>query len=303
MGVALALQALMAILSGVVELIAGVLKGAPKPAPQPQPVAPPAQPGLPQPQPVPVRPTVPTQPVAPVIPLRPRRVTPAERPGRLAAKFEDGVSQASLLETGDNKSSAECADDSGTIREANLEDGSIALSSMQGAEGGIVQTARKDKIDPDACKPKAKKPLWWNPNMRLGTAGFPGTLDSRNRAQAVGPLHGHHVWPWYVGGPEVQPLMSIRGTVHNQVIHTNASLHGVLKATALTIGRGFNITTNRTHPENVAFRRHLVANVGDRTTVSVSLSAYYAGLNLITSPPIPAPAYMLGITHSFPRIS
>ena len=173
MAVALVLQVLMALLAELVNLIASVLKGAPKPAPQPQPqpVAPPAQPGLPpptpspipaspQPQPVPVQPTVPAQPAAPggggqVIPFPGRRapvpVTPSV-PGRVAAKFEDGVSQAPFLETRNNNSSAETADNFDTIRESNPENGGISLSDIQDAEDGIVQTARKDKIDPDACK-------------------------------------------------------------------------------------------------------------------------------------------------------
>jgi hypothetical protein len=174
MAVALVLQVLMALLAELVNLIASILKGAPKPAPQPQPqpVAPPAQPGLPPAQPglpptqppvqvpVPAQPAVPVQPAAPagggqVIPFPGRRapvpVTPSV-PGRAAAKFEDGVNQAPFLEARSNNSSAETADNSDTIRESNPENGGISLSGIQDAEDGIVQTARKDNIDPDACK-------------------------------------------------------------------------------------------------------------------------------------------------------
>ncbi len=232
MGVALALQALMAILSGVVELIAGVLKGAPKPAPQPQPVAPPAKPGLPQPQPVPVRPTVPTQPVAPVIPLRPRRVTPAERPGRLAAKFEDGESHDSLSETGNDKSSVESADNYDTLAEANAANGRIALSGMQDAENGIVQTARKDKIDSDACKEeKCDLPYkWW---LQKGATAFRLIYCGKNKNFQK---HEHHTWPKYLGGPHAgqEPLLPVAERIHSTEFHGNSGpigpVHKVVQA-------------------------------------------------------------------------
>ena len=200
MAVTLVLAVLMALLAGLVNLIASVLKGAPKtvprPQPQPQPVAPPARPGLPsptpspipvppQPQPVPVQPAVPAQPAAPVIPIRPRPVTPTVPatpavPGQIAAKFEDGVRQAPLLKTENNKSFTESTDNSDMIAESNAVNGSIALSGIQDAENGIVQTARKDKIDPDACKEEECDPVT-PPYTIMQSPKFDPPIDPINR--------------------------------------------------------------------------------------------------------------------------
>jgi hypothetical protein len=149
---------------------------------------------------------------------------------------------------------------------------------------------------------KPKTPLRWNPSLSMGTVtasgGIPGTLDTNAKLPARAPLHAHHVWPTYVGGPVVQPLMSIRDTVHISVVHPG--LHGIMKATAINMGH--DITTNTTNPKNQAFIAHLHGNIADRTTFAAVMTGYYLGLNLVTSPPIPVPAYELGMTHSFPLI-
>lgn len=146
---------------------------------------------------------------------------------------------------------------------------------------------------------RPRKPLYWNPSLSYGlvlaSGGVPGTLDTRARLPARAPLHAHHVWPKYVGGPVVQPLMSIRDTVHLNVVHP--WIHTPLAATALSMG--FIIVRNVT---NVAFIAHLRRNVRDRTTFAAVMTGAYAGLNSITHPAIPPAAYVTGITYSFPRI-
>lgn len=132
----------------------------------------------------------------------------------------------------------------------------------------------------------------------VASGGMPGTLDTTARLPVKAPLHGHHVWPQYVGGPTVQPLMSIRDTVHISFIHP--SLHFAMKGTAIAMGQ--DITTTTTSPKNIAFIAHIKGNMGHRLLFAGVVTSYYAGLNAVTHPAIPAPAYLRGIAHSFPRI-
>lgn len=147
-----------------------------------------------------------------------------------------------------------------------------------------------------------RTPLRWNPSLSysvvVGSGGLPGTLDTTGRLPAKAPLHGHHVWPKFVGGPAVQPLMSIRDSVHLGVVHP--SLNSFLVLTAR--GLGHTISTHTTDPRNIAFVAHLRRDLLDRSLYSAGMAGYYAGLNAITRPAIPAAAYLRGITSSFPRI-
>lgn len=283
MGVALALQVLMALLAELVNLIAGVLKGAP------------------QPQPVPVQPSVPVEPAAPaapagggqVIPFPGRRapvpVTPSV-PGRAAAKFEDGVRQPSLVETGDNKSSAESDDNYDTLADTKSVNGSIALSGMQGAEGVIVQTARRDKIDPDACKEeKCDKPLFWDP-VKTTKGAQPGLLDACFFIEDFSH-HGHHTWPEYAGGLSTQPLMAVRGSVHISVLQPELDA-------ALIAGFGKDGLTRQTGL-NGPFIARLRTDRGLRRQMAAALSFFYAGFSALhCSPGIPPPIYETGIGAS-----
>jgi len=147
-----------------------------------------------------------------------------------------------------------------------------------------------------------RRPLRWNPSLVYGavvaSGGMPGTLDTTGRLPARAPLHGHHVWPQFVGGAPAQPLMSIRGTVHVSIVHP--SLNGLLLLTAR--GMGHTISTHTTDPRNIAFVAHLRRDIRRRGTYSGVMAGYYAGLNMVTHPSIPAAAYLRGITYSFPRI-
>jgi hypothetical protein len=153
-------------------------------------------------------------------------------------------------------------------------------------------------------KPRVRRrprtPLWWNAGLSygvvIGSGGIPGTLDTTARLPRRAPLHAHHSWPKYVGGPVVQPLMSIRDTVHLAVVHPG--LHVPMAAAAAAMG--YTLLWNRTL--NAPFIGHLRANIGDRAVFMASMSAFYVGLNAITSPPIPPPAYGVGLASSFPRI-
>ncbi len=144
-----------------------------------------------------------------------------------------------------------------------------------------------------------KKPLFWNPSLTYGnvvaTGGIPGTLDTTAKLPSSAPLHGHHVWPKYVGGPSAQPLMSIRDRVHLGIVHP--TIYPPIAATAATMG--FTVLPNSTNHNLIA---HLRSNIGDRTVFMTMLTGYYVGLNAITHPTIPPPAYTTGLVSSFPRI-
>lgn len=148
---------------------------------------------------------------------------------------------------------------------------------------------------------RRRKPLTWNPSLSYGvvtaSGGMPGTLDTTAKLPAKAPLHGHHSWPKYVGGPQVQPLMSIRDTVHQNKVHPE--LHAVMAAAARGMGPGFVLVRN---VRDLRFIAHLRGNATDRATFAAVMSGYYASLNAITDPPIPPPAYGLGIASSIGRI-
>jgi len=124
------------------------------------------------------------------------------------------------------------------------------------------------------------------------------TITAEHDRTAVSlDLSGHHVWPQFVGGAPAQSLMSIRGTVHISIVHP--SLNGLLLLTAR--GMGHTISTHTTDPRNIAFVAHLRRDIRHRGAYSGVMAGYYAGLNMVTHPPIPAAAYLRGITYAFPR--
>jgi hypothetical protein len=132
------------------------------------------------------------------------------------------------------------------------------------------------------------------------SGGMPGILDTTGRLPTHAPLHGHHVWPQFVGGPTVQPLMSIRGTVHISIVHP--SLNRLLQGTARAMGHTISTHTHTRDPRNIAFVDHLRRDLRRRAIFSGAVTGYYTGLNAATRPAIPAAAYLRGIVHSFPRI-
>lgn len=139
---------------------------------------------------------------------------------------------------------------------------------------------------------RARKEFRWNLRQTSGKArasgGAVGTLDPNAPLPASAPIEGHHSWPKFVGGPEIQPLMSVRAIVHHTTIHTTIQVPLVAAAAAM----GFPITANG---RNLAFKAHLRANPTDRAVIAGVLTAYYAGLSARTDPGIPPPAYLLGI--------
>ena len=185
MAVALVLQILMALLAELVNLIASVLKAVPKNAPVPQPTPQPnpipaqpvpaqpipAQPVPAQPiplqpvpaqpiplqpvpfQPVPVQP-LPVQPVAPGGQVIPFPIKPAITPSApaIAAKFEDETKQNTFFGTADEINlSAEFLNNVQTTKKSNNDIRKMSLSSVQLSADGILQTSRKDQLNPDAC--------------------------------------------------------------------------------------------------------------------------------------------------------
>lgn len=139
---------------------------------------------------------------------------------------------------------------------------------------------------------RKRKEFRWNlrqtSSIARASGGVPGTLDPNAPLPPSAPIHAHHVWPKYVAGPDVQPLMSVRESVHQGVIHT--TIHIPLAATAALMG--FTITPNG---QNLAFKAHLKANPAERPKVAAALTTYYLGLSARTDPGIPPLAYSAGI--------
>lgn len=153
---------------------------------------------------------------------------------------------------------------------------------------------------------RRRRPLWWNAGITRSTVvpsgGMPGTLDiriPRGQWPASAPLSGHHPWPEYVGGPHIQPLMSVRQMVHSRYIHTNAGIHGAAKLAARAMG--YTISTHLTDPRNQAFILHLRNNPADRTAFMGALVGFHYSLNTMPGcyPTIPPQAYGRGIVYSY----
>ncbi|WP_158839600.1 hypothetical protein [Saccharothrix deserti] len=139
---------------------------------------------------------------------------------------------------------------------------------------------------------RTRKEFRWNlrqtSSIARASGGVPGTLDPNAKLPASAPIHAHHVWPKYVAGPEIQPMMSVRESVHQGVIHTTIQVPLVAVAALM----GFTITPNG---QNLAFKAHLKANPAERPKVAAALTTYYSGLSARTDPGIPPPAYVNGI--------
>jgi len=144
-------------------------------------------------------------------------------------------------------------------------------------------------------RPRKRKLLTWRAGLSYSivtaSGGMPGTLDFTVPAPGRMHLEGHHVWPKYVGGPEAQPLLSARVTVHRGVLHPG--LHAVMAPVAARMGHV--IVPNRTNP---AFILYLRANPREKALFAAAILSFYAGLNSQTQPPMPAAAFTPGIAVS-----
>ena len=170
-----------------------------------------------------------------------------------------------------------------------------ARSRPQAVPRTVPKEATKEPKRRDRRRPKRqKRRLFWNaalPNRIVQkSGGIVGTLDTDFRG-GLFHLEGHHVWPRYVGGPAVQPLMSLRFEVHRLVVHPG--LH-VAMATA-AVPMGFTLVINRT---NGAFIRHLRRTPTDRAVFAGVMLAFYAGVGAAASPPVPPAAYVPGLALS-----
>ncbi len=158
MAVAAVLAGLMAILAELLNLIAnffkGIGKGAPKPkpVPQPQPAPPPAPEPLPPPKPNPV-PTPPEpQPVPPAPRPAPRpKPRPAPQPQPQPTALSPGVPAGEEDIPPYQIPSTPQAQQPQYAIAAKFEDG-VTPGEVAGNE--MLQMARKDQIDPDACEKK-----------------------------------------------------------------------------------------------------------------------------------------------------
>jgi Ca2+/Na+ antiporter len=146
---------------------------------------------------------------------------------------------------------------------------------------------------------RRKRRLFWNAALPyppvVVSGGMVGTLDT-DFAGGLFHLEGHHVWPKYVGGPEVQPLMSLRFEVHRGVVHPG--LHLVMAGAALPMG--FTLVINRT---NRLFIEHLRRTPSDRAIFAGVMLTFYGGVGASATPPVPPGAYVPGIARSAATLS
>lgn len=328
MAIALILQVLMALLAELLALIANFLKGgsripapapvpepvpAPLPAPAPSPVPAPAPAPVPVPAPAPAvpGPAPAPQPLPPnVIPFpgRPRPVpapqpVPAQQPALpIAAKFEDGVD--------------------GTVVAQRMEEDqqpSVNGSAKQGENSPLIQMARIDNIDPDACKKKeedeckkARMPYKWVPNNHT-VPGGPHVLRYCNNDDNTFVKNEHHTWPKFMGGPENQTLLlPVEQKIHGREFHgvqgPFSSIHvtvqsylnnhpdysNLLQGNPLTtfttsLGNQLLINEMRTGGNNNALLRQRVKGV---------LLEYYGNYQAASLPQMPTAAYSTGLNAS-----
>lgn len=116
-----------------------------------------------------------------------------------------------------------------------------------------------------------------------------GRTYSADATDAVG-WHGHHVWPKNIGGPESQPLMTVREALHLNVLHP--ALHAYLHAL------GYPITAQTSSAVNQAFIDRLGTNRAFRHRIRDQLLDFYALMNQATDPQMPTIAYRDGVDWS-----
>lgn len=327
MGVALTLQVLMALLAELVSIIADAIRGVPKeapvpqptpkpvPQPTPQPVPQPTPQPLPQPVPQPIPQPAP-QPVAPgggqVIPFpsKPAPVTPSV-PGQIAAKFEDGVGQPEE----DKKSSVELTNGSDSNEKSNSGAENIHLSSVPVPVSGILQTSRKDRINPEKCKEEeCELPYKWTRNNPTvpGNEVLRYCEKKKNNFQK----DGHHSWPKYLGGPQDQgQLLPVDHNVHMQEFHGNQGRIGPIPSIHTHIEiflnnskdyknllKGNSLTTRTTSTGNQLLIGAMRTGGGNdavlRSRVKNQMMLYYGAYSVASKPQMPVSAYSVGLNNS-----
>jgi len=309
MAVALILEALMALLSELVNLIASFLKDAPKPAPVPQPKPTPKpvpQPSpLPQPQPTPIPKPLPQPvPVAPppvqpavpgqVIPFRPRQVpgqvTPAV-PGQIAAKFEEGINPFSLFESSEIM---------------------VGTNGLNGSNFAIVQTARKDQINPDVCnEEECELPYKWTRNNPTVAGNM--VLRYCEKKKNSFQKQQHHSWPKFLGGPEDQgQLLPVDRNIHSTEFHgvqgPFGSVHKSVEAYLnnskdyKNLLQGNPLTTHTSSTGNQLLINAMRIGGGNDATlrrrVKNVMIAYYGQYTAASKPQMPVSAYSTGLNNS-----
>ena len=317
MAVALILQFLMALLAELVTLIANFLKGASKGAPVPRPVPEPQPRPQPQPQPRPQ-----PQPANPgggeVIPFPGRPATPAV-PDRIAAKFEEGTNESHITKAlrEENNLSSIFTDEPHANQESDYDAETVSLSNVLNTGNGTIQTARKDQIDPEKCDDDedCEKPYKWTRNNQT----VPGNMVLRycEKDKNNFTKHGHHSWPKYIGGPEVQTLMPVDQNIHLGEYHGNQGpiggihtyLTGALNADPVygSFLGSDSIERNTSGSGNQKLIKAMSASQGNdanlRRTVKNKLMAYYKYYKDNSDPVMPTNAYSQGLRDSVNNIA
>jgi hypothetical protein len=146
---------------------------------------------------------------------------------------------------------------------------------------------------------RVRKPFFWNPRIRQGavvaSGGVVGVLDIRVFDPSRPFADGHHVWPKFVGGPVIQPLMAVRSPVHT-VLHREFPL--VIAPAAAAMG----FTLMPTRLGNLPLITHLRGNARDRAAFTAAILGFYAAFNVQVDPPVPAVAFTTGVVFSAARL-
>ncbi len=219
--------------------------GVPVPAPRvpapgrvPQPSAPgggnvvpfPSRPTLPAPQPTPAVPGG-----GNVIPLFPNSPTPVPQPvpvaplppGQIAAKFEEGENHVSSRNNfNEENKSLGTKNKQEDNKKSNNAIETTPLSSVAHTVNGTIQTARKDQIDPDACKKEDDSLYKWEPKIKYKhNPTRPGKFNygGKTRPGVNYSPQAHHSWPKVLGGDPNQRLVTIIETIHQSEIHRGFS--------------------------------------------------------------------------------
>lgn len=141
--------------------------------------------------------------------------------------------------------------------------------------------------------------------------------------------NGHHPWPKTLGGPELQTLITIIVTIHQEEIHYGrspvnspvvAAMGSIYNYLTIVINAspdfgigGINVLQGRrlTHPGGPGSGNELLITrmtAGDTTAYELasfvrdSLTAYYGAFSAYSSPVIPYTAYRQGLDDSFNAI-
>lgn len=308
MGVALALQILMALLSALVNLIVQAVRGLGKTVPK----APPAKAP-------PVEAPPPPGKVIPFPGKKPAPSPPAEAPP-IAAKFEPGSGAYPIREAllAEEESTPLLDDDAKDTPTATPEIQTSPLKGAAVAAGGVTAEAVESEIDPDRCEEDEEDcelPFKWTRNNPT----VPGNMVLRycGKGKNTFVKHGHHTWPKFIGGPESQTLMPVEQNIHLREFHGNHGPNGGIHTYIQNylnnsndykdLLQGNDIKRNNTNAtgNQLLINRMRTGGGNDATLrrrIRNQLLAYYRYYKASSKPKMPTTAYSVGLGDSVDNI-